>query len=303
MKSGSSRGMPTPPTSSTDCGTSSSTEIFCPSPCGLIVGTATRVALRRQSAEHLVDQPAGGGGIDVADDRDLEGVAGEHPSHVALEVGRGDGGHRFERAAHRPAIGMARKGGRPPALGRHLVGARGLAAQPRHDLLADAIHVDGVEMRFGEPEPQQLGRLVQMGGQRAHRAGGLVAVGREAELDRLRRDALMERLGIEVARAFVDQRRRHVGDARLVRGILAGAAAKREVERDQWHRMLLDEPRLDAGRADDAFDGGGVGGGREHQRRREREGGGEGTGGGNTAAVAGNESHERFSGAGSSLTR
>ena len=153
-----------------------------------------------------------------------------------------------------------------------------------------------------------------MGGQRAHRARGLVAIGREAELDRFRRDAFVERLGIEVAGAFVDQRRRHVGDARLVRGILAGAAAKREVERDQRHRMLLDEPCLDAGRADDALDGGGVGGGREHQRGREREGGGEDTrgedtGGGETTrvsrpmAVAEAESHERFSGAGSCLTR
>ena len=86
--------------------------------------------------------------------------------------------------------------------------------------------------------------------------------------------------------------------------ILRGAAAKREVERDQRHRVLLDEPCLDPGRTDDAFDGGGFGGGRQHQRSREREGGGEEAARmTRLMALAGGRLHERFSGAGSSLTR
>ena len=200
MKSGSLRRMPTPPIISTDCGTSRSIEIFCPSPCGLATGTGGEIALGRQAAEHLVDQLAGGRSIDVADDADLERVAGEHLPHVILEIGRRDGRNRLQGAARRPAIGMAGKGGRPPAPAGHLVGARGRAAQPGEHLVADALDIDRVETRRREGQPQQLERLILIVGQRAQRARRLVAGGSEADLDRLGFDPFVEALGIDARR-------------------------------------------------------------------------------------------------------
>ena len=151
-----------------------------------------KFALGRQAAEHLVDELAGGRSVDIADDGDLERVAGEHPPHVIPEIRRRDGRNRLQGAAHRPAIGMAGEGGRPPPPARHLVGARGLPAQPREHLVADALDIDRIEMRGRDRQPQQLEGFILIGAQRAHRARGLVAVDTKAELDRLGFDPLVE---------------------------------------------------------------------------------------------------------------
>ena len=72
MKSGSLRAIPGPPNSTTACGTSSGTTTRRPRPCGTTGATGAEVGFRRQRAEGAVDELAGGLGVDVADDGDLE---------------------------------------------------------------------------------------------------------------------------------------------------------------------------------------------------------------------------------------
>ena len=148
--------MPGAPIISTDCGTSSSIAMRCPSPCGIAVGTA-KAWPWRQAVEHGVDQLAGALRIDIADDADLEIVAREEVVRCRLEIVGGDGRHRAAACrARRAGVGMVGERGRPPALIGKLVRARGRAAQSGEDLLANALEVFAIEPRLGKREPQQL---------------------------------------------------------------------------------------------------------------------------------------------------
>ena len=93
--------------------------------------------------------------------------------------------------------------------------------------------VRGVEARLGEREAQRVEGLVAVLLERAQGAAEIVAAGAEAELDRLALEPVVEGRGIERAGAFVEQAGRHVGDAGLVGGVLVGAAADGELDRDQ----------------------------------------------------------------------
>ena len=64
----------------------------------------------------------------------------------------------------------------------------------------------------------------------------------------------MEGLGIEVARAFIDQVGDHVADAGLVGRVLGRAAAERVFHRDQRHGGVLHEPGLDTARRNQMLD-------------------------------------------------
>ena len=75
-----------------------------------------------------------------------------------------------------------------------------------------------------ERQPQIVERLVAILRQRAQRAVDVVAVGAVRELDRLAIEPVVEGFGIELARAFVEQRSDHIGDAGLAGRILVGAA-------------------------------------------------------------------------------
>ena len=66
----------------------------------------------------------------------------------------------------------------------------------------------------------------------------------------------MKRLRIEFARAFVKEGSHQGRGAALTRGVLSGAPAEGKVHSDQRNRRLMDQPRFDAARADDALDGG-----------------------------------------------
>ena len=95
MKSGSLRATPGPPNVTTACGTSRSITMRLPRPCIVTSGTGVSSRLGRQRAEGPVDQPAGGRGVDVADDADLERVAREHAAHIVPHVVGGDARRRF----------------------------------------------------------------------------------------------------------------------------------------------------------------------------------------------------------------
>ncbi len=78
-------------------------------------------------------------------------------------------------------------------------------------------------------------------------------------------------LGGKVARAFVEQARNHVGDARLAGFVRRRAAAPGDVHDDDGHFVFLHEPGLDAARAHHPFDIHGGGGKRGEQKKAERE--------------------------------
>ncbi len=227
--------------------------------------------LRRQGAENLVDQGAGGRAVDIADDADLERVAGKDALHVGPHVLRRDRRHAVERAAHRPAVRVAREGGLPPAQARHVVRIGRLAAQDPEGLAADALEVRRVQPRRVEGEAHHLEGRILVLGQGAQRAGEMIAVRREAELDRLGFQPLVEGLGVEIAGALVDHPGHQAGDAGLVGRVLAGAAAEREIHRDQRVRGFLHEPDLDAARTPHAFDLGRRGRRRHRDQQRSAE--------------------------------
>ena len=106
----------------------------------------------------------------------------------------------------------------------------------------------GVEARRGQRQMQQVERLVAVLVERAQRAAEIVAADAEAELDGVVFQPLVIGLAVEIAGAFVEQVGGEIGGAGLVGGVLAGAAVKGVIERDQRHRLLAHQPGLDAGR-------------------------------------------------------
>ena len=105
-----------------------------------------------------------------------------------------------------------------------------------------------IEARLVQRQPQQVEGLVLVLLQRPQRAAHGFAAGADLQLDRLALHAGMEGGAVEVAGAFVERRDRHFGKAALVLGILHGAAAERELDRDQRHGAVAHEPEFDAGR-------------------------------------------------------
>ena len=229
------------------------------------VGDGHPPGFGRQRAEGGVDEAGHALGVDVADHADLEVLARQDAPGIALEIVDGDAGHRFERADHRPPIGMAGEGRLPPDLAGDVIGARALALQARDGLPAHPLDVARIETRRGQREAKEMERLVLVFLQRAQGAADIIAAGLEGELDRAPLETILERLAVELAGAFVEQVDRHVGDAGLVGRVLVGAAAEGEVHGDQRHRGIAHHPDLDAAWGHQALDVGGV-------RRRCRRG-------------------------------
>ena len=90
--------------------------------------------------------------------------------------------------------------------------------------------------------------------QNLERAANLVTAGPEGQLDRVALAPRLERLGVEIAGALVEQGRHHVGDTGLADRILVGAALERKFHRDQRHRRLAHQPGFDPARADHPLD-------------------------------------------------
>ena len=256
--------MPLPPKLSTACGTFRSTKMRRPAASMRAGATGRDLALGRQRAEHLVEQRAERRRIDIADHADLQFVAREHAAGIGLEVVARNQRNRFQRAVERTSVRMIRKRRAPPQAVADIVRVRGLAPQRRQHLLAIALDRVGVETRRVEREPHQLEAFVHLVAQDAKRAAEIVALHAKAEFDGGTVHALLKGARIEIAGAFVEQRRRHMADAGLFRRILIGAALHREIHRDQRHRGFAHQPGLDPARAHDALDLG--------RRRRRRAG-------------------------------
>ena len=149
MKSGSLRAMPGPPKRHRGLRNVEIDHDAAAEPLRRDARDRQQLGLGRQRAEGVVDEPAGGRGIDVADHRDLERIAREHALDVAAKIVGGDVRHRLERAVHLARIGMAREGRVPPGAAGDIVRRRGRALQPRHDLRADAL--DGARLEVRAP--------------------------------------------------------------------------------------------------------------------------------------------------------
>ena len=186
--------------------------------------------------------------VDGADDRDLDAAAGDdRPMHGDEIVAR-DRRHALGRAGGRAAIGMAGEALLEEAARRHDAGIVLLVAQARDGLRAHALDGILIEARLGEREAQQLESLVRMLDQGLQRAAERIVAGIEGQLDGARREALLERVGIVVARALVEQAGEHLRHAGLVRGIVRGAALEDEGDGDQRHHVGFDVPGLDTAR-------------------------------------------------------
>src|SRR5579872_1051716 len=138
--------------------------------------------MRRQRAEYAVEHGLDGLGVDIADHRDFQMIARQILVRKSLQIVDADASHRFQRAADRPAIGMAGIRGLPPAQAGKIAWALELPAQPRESLRAVELDILGVEARRRERQPQVIERLVLVLDKRAQRAVDLLATGAEAQV-------------------------------------------------------------------------------------------------------------------------
>ena len=231
----------------------------CGGLAGLDVGDRHRLALAGSSPKVLVEQLAERGGVDVADHGDLQRILGQHAADIVLQVGDRDIRNAFQRAVGRPAVGMVAKGDFQEFAAGERARVGGVAAQAGDDLGANAFDVDAVEMRRGQRHPQQVEGFVLVVLEHAQRAAEIIPRRAEAQFDGAPVEVLVEGLGIEIARALVEQIGDHVADAGLAGRILRRAAAEGKFHRDQRHGGVLHEPGFDAAGRNQMLDfGGGV---------------------------------------------
>ena len=214
-------------------------------------GDGLKIAARRQIGEGRVDQGGRALFVDRADDGKMERAARDQPGREALQVVAFDRREAFQRSLRRQAVGVAGKDARapgPPGPRRRVVG---LAPELRVHLLAHARERRLVETRRVEGEAQQFAGAVEIALQRAHPPAEVIVFGLERNFDRLFFERVLERLAVEIARAFVEQAREQRRRARLALGVLRRAAAKSEFERHQRNRVVLDQPEANAARRDE----------------------------------------------------
>ena len=168
--------------------------------------------------------------------------------HIGPQVVGGDRRHRFQRAVGRTAIGMAGKRGRPPAPAGDSFGLVVSRRSPASICVADAL--DRARRR-------SAARSARAAAGRTPRPDRSFSVRSEPRkwsrsAEKLSSIALsssrsLEGLGVELAGALVEQRRRPCWRRPACRpdpGVAPPVKAK--VERDQRHRRLAHQPGLDA---------------------------------------------------------
>ena len=84
-----------------------------------------------------------------------------------------------------------------------------------------------------------------------HGAAECIAIRLEAERDGTAFQPLLKRLGVEIARALVEQGRSHIGEPGAICGILRGTAVESEIHGKYRQRVVAHEPDFDTrGRLD-----------------------------------------------------
>ncbi len=124
---------------------------------------------------------------------------------------------------------MTLESGFPPAPVGDIARAGRLAAQRRENLCPINLDIRRIEAGRGQRQPQQIEGVVAILHKRAQRAADLIAIGRKVHLNGFAFEPVREGLGIEPARALVEQRSRKIGGARFARRVLNGAAGKGKV--------------------------------------------------------------------------
>ena len=97
-------------------------------------------------------------------------------------------------------------------------GIGGFAAKRRQHLCANALDRLVVEARHGQRQPQQIEALILALAQDLERTAHLIALRVEVKLDGIALQPLLEGARIELAGAFVERGRRHIGDTGLGAG-------------------------------------------------------------------------------------
>ena len=190
----------------------------------------------------------------VAGDADNEVVTPEAPFHKAAQVIGGDRRHPGFGAFRWTAIGVIGKGSTGPDLASDPFGIGLDHRQAGQNLVADTHRRLKVEAGRVQGQTQQ--------------GKGFVAVlsqGLEAALESVQRSvetkgnskvgqALLKSPGIEVARPFVEQARRHRSQPFLARRVERRAAPEQQGKGNHRDRVILHQPGLDTVRAYHPFD-------------------------------------------------
>ena len=168
----------------------------------------------------------------------------------------------LDRSGRRARVGMIGKSSLEELPRRHDARIVLLIPKPRDGLRTDAFYRVSVEARLGERKTKQFERFVGM----FHQSLQDPPI---ASLPALNESSIawpakpfLERVGIVVARAFVEESAQHLGDARSISGILRGSSLERERNRDQRNHIRFHMPCLDPAR----------GGQRLHHRGRRGAG-------------------------------
>src|SRR3546814_579974 len=184
---------------------------------------------------------------------DLEVLLGEIPSGAPAQIFDLDRLERLGRAVVGQTVGMVRKNRAPPGTARDVARVGDLLPVAGEKLPADALDRPFVEARLGQRQAKQLDRFVEVAIQRLEAAAEGVVAGGETEMEREVFGAPVERQAVELAGAFVEQRRGHAGESGLVGGVEPRAAAERELERRYRDAGVPDEPGFAAAVADNAL--------------------------------------------------
>ena len=153
--------------------------------------------------------------IDGAHDRNLHPAARDQKPMHCDDVVAGDPLDALDRSGRRARVGVIGKSSLEELPRRHDAGIVLLITKPRDGLRTDAFYRVSVEARLGERKTKQFERFVGVFHQSLQRPADRVVPRVERKLDRMAGQAFLKRVGIVVARAFVEQSAQHLGDARL----------------------------------------------------------------------------------------
>ena len=215
---------------------------------GVDVGHRRKAGFGRQSAERLIEQFAERGRVDIADHGNLQCVLGQYAADIVPEIGDVDFRHAFQGAIGLPPIGMVAKGDFQELAAGKRCRIGSVAPQTGNHLRAHAFDIGALEMRRRQRHAKQVESLIPVVLEHPQRTAKIVPRRTEAQLNGATVEVLVERLGIQIARAFIDQIRDQIADTGFVGRILGRTAAEGVLHRDQWHGGILHEPGLDASR-------------------------------------------------------
>ena len=208
----------------------------------------------RQIAKDAVDKRRQLRRSNVADGADNERIALELAGRERGQIGARNLRYAGRAAGCVPAVRVPFEGiahpeatrQRPRIASLFLQGGERRGSHPLDVLLGEA--------RLRQGHAQQIRALVLVDPEHSDRPVELVMSGRKAYLGSEFVQPAVKRGRVVFARPLVEHRGRERGGPVLARLIETRPAGKRELQRDDWDRMVLNEPDLDPAGACDAVD-------------------------------------------------